>query len=82
MPEMPEMMEHGNFDMMPHQKKLGIKIQDTEDGTVKVIAVEDSSAAAKAGIQPNDIITEIDGDKINNTDEARDHLHPEEGKNL
>ena len=82
MPEMPEMMEHGNFDMMPHPKKLGIKIQDTEDGTVKVIAVEDSSAAAKAGIQPNDIITEIDGDKINNTDEARDHLHPEEGKNL
>jgi len=81
MPEIPEMMEHGNFDMMPHPKKLGIKIQDTEDGTVKVIAVEDSSAAAKAGIQQNDIITQIDGDKINNTDEARDHLHPEEGKN-
>jgi len=81
MPEMPEMMEHENFDMMPHQKKLGIKIQDTEDGTVKVIAVEDSSAAAKAGLKEGDIITEIDGDKINNTDEARDHLHPEEGKN-
>jgi serine protease Do len=75
-PEMPEMPE-----MMPHQKKLGIKIQDTDDDKVKVIEVEDSSAASKAGIQKNDIITEIDGDKINNTDEARDHLHPEPGKN-
>ena len=42
--------------------------------------MEDSSNAAKAGLQKSDIITEIDGDKINNTDEARDHLHPEEGK--
>ncbi len=92
MPELPEVPEapelqgmqdmmHNNFGMMPRQKKLGLKIQDTEDGMVKVIDVEDSSAAAKAGILKDDILTEIDGKKINNTDDAREQLHPEEGKN-
>jgi serine protease Do len=81
MPEMGDLMNHNNFGMMPRQKKLGLKIQDTEDGMVKVIDVEDSSAAAKAGVLKDDIITEINGNKINNTDEARDQLHPEEGKN-
>src|SRR5260221_14781274 len=87
-PNMEEIEITEMFDMsggpelsMPQQKKIGIKIQDTEDGKVKVIAVEDSSAAAKAGIQKDDIITEIDGEKIDNTDEAREQLHPEEGKN-
>jgi serine protease Do len=82
-PEMPEMQNFSghDFGMMPRQKKLGLKIQDTEDGMVKVIDVEDSSAAAKAGILKDDIITEINGEKIDNTDEARDQLHPEEGKN-
>ncbi|UAY51853.1 PDZ domain-containing protein [Ferruginibacter albus] len=76
MPDMPDMADMG----MPQRKKIGIKIQDTEDGKVKVINVEDSSAAANAGIKKDDIITEIDGEKIDNTDEAREQLHPEEGK--
>lgn len=67
--------------MHPKQKKLGIKIQDTEDGeNVKIINVEDSSAAATAGLQKDDLITEIDGAKIKNTDDAREKLMPEEGK--
>lgn len=70
-----------NLNMFPRQKKLGIKIQDTEDGdNVKVIAVEDSSAAAIAGIQKDDLIVEIDGAKITNTDEAREHLAPDDKK--
>ncbi len=57
------------------RKKIGLKIQDTDDGKgVKVIAVEDSTAAATAGILKNDILLEINGVKINNTDDAREEL--------
>ncbi len=84
-------LPRGNFDlqldgdeagtMMPHQKKLGLKIQDTEEGgNVKVIDVEENSAAATAGILKDDLITEIDGKKVANTDDAREQLHPTEGK--
>ncbi|MFT3682540.1 MAG: PDZ domain-containing protein [Ferruginibacter sp.] len=65
----------------PRQKKIGLKLQDTEDGGgVKVINVEDSSAAELAGVKKDDVITEIDGTKIDNTDDAREKLLPEEGK--
>lgn len=78
--------EDGDFDkfhynFMPRQKKLGLKIQDTEEGgNVKVIDVEEGSAAATAGLQKGDIITEIGGNKVNNTDDAREQLKPAEGK--
>jgi serine protease Do len=68
-------------DAFPFRKKIGIKIQDTEDGgNVKVINVEDSSAAAIAGIKKDDLITEINGKKIDNTDDAREELQPDEDK--
>lgn len=58
-----------------HRKKLGLKIQDLEEGPgVKILAVEDSSAAAIAGLKKEDIITEINGNKVSNTDEAREQL--------
>lgn len=64
-----------NFEFSP-RPKLGLKIQDTEEGNgVKVLEVADSSAAANAGLKKDDIITEIGGTKISNTDEARDQLH-------
>ncbi len=63
------------------QKKIGLKISDTDEGgNVKVIDVEEGSAAEKAGIKKDDVITEIAGKKINNTDEAREQLNPEEAK--
>ncbi|MEJ7589220.1 MAG: PDZ domain-containing protein [Ferruginibacter sp.] len=63
------------------QKKLGLKIQDTEEGgNVKVIEVEEGSAAEKAGLKKDDIITEIGGEKIENTDDAREQLMPSEAK--
>lgn len=61
---------------LPHQPRLGLKIQDTEEGgSVRVIEVAQGSAAEKAGIKKNDLITAIGGAKIDNTDEARQQLH-------
>jgi serine protease Do len=55
--------------------KLGIKIQDTEEGNgVKILDVETESTSAKAGLLKDDIVTEIGGVKVNNTDEAREQL--------
>ena len=50
--------------------KLGLSVQDTDDGKgVKVIEVDDESNAAKAGIKENDVITDVDGKAINSTDD-------------
>ena len=71
-----------NFDNVPRKQKLGIKIQDTEEGnSVKILDVADSSAAANAGLKMDDLITEIDGKKINNTDDAREQLQETKDKN-
>ncbi|HZE84913.1 MAG TPA: PDZ domain-containing protein [Puia sp.] len=46
--------------------RLGIKAQDTEDGKgVKVLDVDEESAAAKAGVKEGDIITRFDGREVN-----------------
>ncbi len=73
---------NGNFNLdeiaaapFPRQQKLGLKIQDTEEGDgVKVLTAEKDSPAEKAGLQKDDIVTEIGGVKINNTDDAREQL--------
>jgi len=50
--------------------KLGISVQDTDDGKgVKVIEVDDDSNAAKAGVKEDDVIAEVDGKAVNSTDE-------------
>ncbi len=50
--------------------KLGLSVQDTDDGKgVKVIEVDDESNAAKAGIKEDDIITDVDGKAVNGADE-------------
>ncbi len=73
--------DYSPYPSFPRQKKLGLKIQDTDEGgNVKVIEVEAGSAAEKAGLKKDDIITEIGGKKVNNTDEAREQLNPEEAK--
>ncbi|MEY4380917.1 MAG: hypothetical protein RJA92_297 [Bacteroidota bacterium] len=46
--------------------KLGISIEDVSEGTgAKVLEVTEGSAAAKAGIVKNDVITAVDGAAIN-----------------
>lgn len=48
--------------------RLGIRAQDTEDGKgVKVLNVDDESAAAKAGVKEGDVITRFDGREVNST---------------
>lgn len=83
--DMEEMSSAGNYfapyASFPRQKKLGLKIQDTEEGdNVKIIDVEAGSAADKAGLKKDDIILEIGGNKVASTDDAREQLNPEEQK--
>jgi serine protease Do len=68
-----------NYDFFsegfPRHQKLGLKIQDTEDGKgVKVLDVDKDSPAEKAGLKKDDIVTEIGDKKVSNTDEAREQL--------
>ena len=84
MPAMPPMppgaFEDGMFNenitrTITRRPKLGLKIQDTEDGNgIKILEVENASAAASAGLIKDDMITEIGGTKVKNTDEAREQL--------
>ena len=61
--------------VLSNRPRLGIKIQDTEEANgVKVIELEESSAAAKSGIKKDDIITSIDGADIKSTDDAREKM--------
>jgi len=61
---------------------LGIKIQDLEDSSgVKVLDVDDESLAETAGIKEDDIITQIDGKNIKDTDGARQALWSVSNKN-
>ena len=67
---------------MPYQRKLGLRIQDLEEGEgVKVIDIEKESAAEKAGLQKGDILVSIGGVKVANTDDARQELRPSPSKN-
>ena len=79
--DMPAIAGMDGFEMFGRQKRIGLKLQDTEDGVgVKVINVEDSSTAAVAGLKKDDVITEINEKKIETTDDAREELVPEDGK--
>jgi serine protease Do len=72
MPNTDHMGDDASSGAFPKKQRLGLKIQDTEEGNgVKVLEVDSESAATKAGLLKDDIIIEIDGDKVNNTDEAR-----------
>jgi serine protease Do len=68
-------MQDFAFAGFPRQQKLGLKIQDTEDGNgIKVLDADKDSPAEKAGLQKDDVVTEIDGKKVSNTDDAREQL--------
>lgn len=82
-PGAPDMFDGEMFgrNEMPRHQKLGLKIQDTEEGNgIKVLDVEPASAASVAGVQKDDIITEIGGEKVKNTDEAREQLRENRDK--
>ncbi len=55
--------------------KMGITVQDTEEGKgVKVLSVVSTGAAAKAGIQMNDRIVSIDEKIVNGVDAMKEVL--------
>jgi serine protease Do len=79
MPEMhglPGMQNHDfNFFYNTDRPKLGVKIEDTENGDgVKVLSVEEGSAADIAGIKKDDVITELNGEKVSDVSEAKEQL--------
>jgi serine protease Do len=60
-----------SFSWSGDQPKLGLSVQDTEDGKgVNVLEVDEESNAAKAGIKENDIITQINDKVVNSADEV------------
>jgi serine protease Do len=80
-------MKNFNFDMAPQawsnngQPRLGIRAQDTEDGKgVKVLDVDDESAAEKAGIKEGDIITRFDGKDVNSAGDLATNARESKGK--
>ena len=84
MPELPRLnnlsRSYFNFDNR-NQQKLGLKIQDTEDGNgVKILEVETGSAAEKAGLKKEDIISEMNGEKVNSISELMSKMAASESK--
>ncbi|MER3497561.1 MAG: PDZ domain-containing protein [Chitinophagaceae bacterium] len=54
-----------------NRPKLGLSIQDTEDGKgVKVLDVDEESTAEKAGVKKDDIIVAINDKDVNSADEV------------
>ncbi|WP_210650239.1 S1C family serine protease [Nocardioides sp. SYSU D00065] len=51
----------------PTHARLGIRIDDDEAGAL-IVEVTEGSTAAEAGIEPGDVITEIDGRRITGAD--------------
>jgi serine protease Do len=66
-----EMMPMEGYGNPMGRPRLGLSIQDTEDGNgVKVLDVDQESAAAKAGIKEGDILVGIDDTDIKGTDDV------------
>lgn len=62
---------NGTFNWSGGAPRLGLSVQDTEEGKgAKVIEVDDEGNAFKAGIREDDIVLEIDGKAVNSADEV------------
>ena len=70
-PEIPSMAYgNGNAFYFGNRPRLGLSIQDTEDGKgVKVLEVDEESNAAKAGIKKDDVILSVDEKEIKGTED-------------
>ena len=69
--EMPDIQQFRTLNAFgPNSPRLGLSIQDTEDGKgVKVLDVDEDSNAAKAGLKEDDIITHVNDEAVNSADE-------------
>ena len=88
MPRMKEMeqLERMNYDFQGTvwtggRPKLGVSIQDTEDGKgVKILEVDEESNAAKAGLKENDIILAIDEKEVTSTTDVTKTMRAQKDK--
>jgi len=83
-PELPYALGNGSFNgvYVTGRPRLGLSIQDTEDGKgVKVLEVEDESNAAKAGIEVDDVILSVDDKEVKGTDDVTRSLRDNNEKN-
>jgi len=70
MPVMPK-MNGMNFDFN-RKPRLGLEIQDLAEGKgVKIVDVDSESAAARAGLQKDDVVTEMDGKSVASVDDLK-----------
>lgn len=66
-----EMVPTEGFTYAFGRPRLGLSIQDTDDGVgVKVLDVDEESASAKAGIKKDDIILGVDDADVKGTDDV------------
>lgn len=73
----------GDLLLMHNRPQLGAAIQDTEEGNgVKVLEVDKDSPAEKSGLQKDDVITEINGKKVENVGNAREALREKNEKSV
>jgi serine protease Do len=70
MPKMEGMEFYGS-----RRPRLGLEIQDVEEGKgVKILDVDSDTPASKAGLQKDDVISEVDGKTIASVDELKEKL--------
>lgn len=76
--EFPRMEGFADIDRLvlgERKPRLGLQVQDTEDGNgLKVLEAGAESPAAKAGIEKDDIITGVNGKKIQSAEALREEL--------
>jgi len=61
--------------------RLGLSVQDTEDGKgVTVLDVDEDSNAAKAGVKEKDIITHVNNETVNSADEIAKKIRENKDK--
>jgi serine protease Do len=69
------------FSFGPNRPRLGLSIQDTDDGIgVKVLDVDEDGNAAKAGIKEGDIIVGIDDHEVKSTDDVTKNIRDTKDK--
>lgn len=76
-------MPRGNFDFNFNndRPRLGLQIQDTQDSNgVKIQKILPGSPAEKAGLKEGDIITEMNGEKVNDVDKIQSEIRNSENK--
>jgi serine protease Do len=74
--KMPDIRGFDGMDWSSLRKpRLGMTIQDLSEGKgVKVTDVDDASAAEKAGLKKDDVITEINGKAVSSVDELKSSI--------